>query len=96
MFLARRAETDILPCMTVAELIEALQALDPDMTVIMPSRIEADFATPGRVILDTMYPSAEDGLQLCDYTDEGCVTVARLFEAGDHDDRASRPKPEVN
>lgn len=79
--------------MIVRELIEALAALDPELPVMMPSRVGSEFAHVDEVFLDVMVTSQYGGLELCDYEDEGCVTVARLFETGDYDDRKERPKP---
>lgn len=79
--------------MNVRQLIEALNALDPDLPVMMPSRVQQDFCTVDQVILDVAIQSQHGGLEFADYDDDGCFTVARLFEDGDYDDRAERPKP---
>jgi len=79
--------------MKVRDLIAALQALDPELPVMMPSHLEADFASIDQVMLDVMSPSKYAGFELCDYEDEGCMTVVRLFENGEYDDRNERPKP---
>ena len=79
--------------MTVADLIRALQALPPDLPVLMPSHQSPDFVPPLGAILDTMAPSLSGGWELCDYEDEGITTVARLLAVGEVDERAERPKP---
>ncbi len=82
--------------MTVAELIEALGMVDPSLEIVMPSRTRAGFAQPARVFLDTIARSPDGSWQLCDYTDDGCTMVARLFESSDFDDRRQRPKLVMN
>lgn len=82
--------------MNVRQLIEALNALDPDLPVMMPSRVQHAFCAVDQVILDVAIHSKLGGLEFADYDDDGCFTVARLFEDGDHDDRAERPKPLTN
>jgi hypothetical protein len=79
--------------MNVRQLIEALSALDPDLSVMMPSRVHPDFGQLGQVFADVMSPAGDGGMELCDYEDEGCTPVARLLEPGDIDDRDERPKP---
>ena len=80
--------------MNVRQLIEALSAIDPELPVIIPGNV--DFVTLEHVFLDVVSPVQDGGLQLCDYDDEGCMTVARLFGAGEYDDRDERPKPTTN
>lgn len=82
--------------MNVRQLIEALAALDPELPVMMPSRVQSDFCLVDQVILDVAAPCQRGGLEFCDYDDEGCFTVARLFEDGDYNDRDERPKPVTN
>lgn len=82
--------------MNVRQLIAVLSALDPDLPVMMPSRVYEYFCAVDQVILDVAIHSQHGGLEFADYDDDGCFTVARLFEDGDHDDRAERPKPQVN
>lgn len=79
--------------MTVAQLIVALQALPPDLQVIIPSNQTADFVSPVEPILDTVMPAPGTAWQLCDYDDDGVVTVVRLLGLDEVDDRAARPKP---
>lgn len=79
--------------MNVRQLIEALNALDPDLPVMMPSRVQHAFCTVEQIILDVATLSKLGGLEFANYDDDGCFTVARLFEDGDHDDRDERPKP---
>lgn len=81
--------------MNVRQLIEALSALDPDLPVMMPSRL-AEFCFVDRVILDVAVTSDQWGLQACDYDDDDCFTVARLFENDDEDHPDKRPKPPTN
>lgn len=77
--------------MNVRDLIEALRALDPELPVIIPGAV--DFVTLDHVFLDVVAPVQDGALQLCDYGDDGCMTVARLFGDGEYDDRDERPKP---
>lgn len=78
--------------MKVRELIDALAALDPELTVVMQdSRLE--FTSPDRVVLDVVAPYADGDLQLCDYDDDDAFTVVRLLGPGEVDDRDERPKP---
>lgn len=80
--------------MNVRQLIEALSALDPDLPVIIPGPL--DFVTVEQVFLDVVAPERDGALQLCDYDDDGCMTIARLFGTGEFDDRDERPKPPTN
>jgi hypothetical protein len=81
--------------MNVRRLIEALSALDPDLPVIMPSRL-AEFCFVDQVILDVAVITDQWGLAVCDYEDDGCFTVARLYEEADGDHPDKRPKPPTN
>jgi hypothetical protein len=82
--------------MNVRQLIEALSALDPDLPVMVPSRLHPEFGHVARVFADVMSPAKGGGMELCDNEDEGCTSVARLLEPGDIDDRDERPKPVTN
>ena len=79
--------------MKVRQLIEALSALDQDLPVLMPSRTTGQFCSVDQVILDVAVVSKHEGLELCDYDDDGCFTVARLYENDDEDHPDKRPKP---
>ena len=85
--------SSIMPTMNVRQLIEALSALDPELPVIMPSRGHADFSFIDQVILDVATQSEQWGLGVCDYDDDGCFTVVRLYEDDDGDHPDKRPKP---
>lgn len=78
--------------MRVRDLISALSHLDPDLLVIIPD-LSQEFTSPDRVVLDVVAPCPDGDLQLCDYEDDGAMTVARLMGPGEHDDRDERPKP---
>lgn len=82
--------------MNVRQLIEALSLLDPDLPVIMPSRVTGEFNFIDRIILDVAVPAHRGGLEVCDYDDDGCFTVARLYEETDGDHPDKRPKPPTN
>lgn len=82
--------------MTVADLIVALQALPQDVQVVMASHVSPDFVAPVAAILDVVAPARDAGWQLCDYDDDGAVTVVRIMGVGEIDDRAERPNPPIN
>ena len=86
----------MFPLMNVRQLIEALSALDPELPVIMPSRLDREFCCIDQVILDVAVQSDQWGLEVCDYGDDGCFTVARLYEDADGDHPDKRPKPPTN
>ena len=79
--------------MTVADLIAALQTLPQDHQVVMPSNMSLDFVALTGPILDVAMPAQAGGWQLCDYEDDGVVTVVRLLGSDEIDDRAERPRP---
>lgn len=82
--------------MNVRQLIEALSALDPDLPVIMPSRVTGEFNFIDRVILDVAMHSHHGGLEVCDYDTDDCFTAVRLYEDADGDHPDKRPKPLTN
>lgn len=79
--------------MTVAELIAALQALPQELQVVMASHVSPDFVAPVAPILDVVASGRDRGWELCDYEDDGAITVVRILGVGEIDDRAERPKP---
>ncbi len=78
--------------MKVRDLIDALAALDPELEVIIPSRLHDAFSLIEKVALDVGRPTRE-AFEVCDYDDQSMTPIVRLFEIGEHDDRAERPKP---
>lgn len=69
--------------MTVAELIEALEELDPAMKVVMPSRDGHDHCEVARTHLDTVAGSGAE-VQLSDIRDPaGMYWAVRLMGHGE-------------
>lgn len=78
--------------MTVAELIIALRALPQELQVVMASHVSPDFVAPVAPVLDVVARGRDAGWQLCDYDDDGAITVVRILGVGEFDDRDQRPK----
>ena len=69
--------------MTVAELIEELEELDPALKVVMPSRNNHDHCEVARVHLDTV-AGAGGAVQLADIRDpDGLYWAVRLMGQGE-------------
>lgn len=69
--------------MTVAELIEELEELDPAMKVVMPARIGHDHCEVARVHIDTVAGAGPE-VQLTDIrSPEGMFWAVRLMGQGE-------------
>lgn len=64
--------------MKVAELILRLQALDPELPVVMPGEIR-DFCEVGGAYQDLFAVAKRGGLELADERDSDRIEAVRLF-----------------